>query len=97
MNKTRLVGLLFAATVLFQMPMMKLGSDKTSSRPFTPITTVAAQMVLAVEDTPDAPGDPGDAVRALLFPGRGVKLSSSLRTTRFYDERLPPFLSHFGT
>ena len=47
--------------------MMKLGSDK--ARPFTPITTVAAQLVLAVEDTSDAPGDPGDAVRALLYPG----------------------------
>ena len=47
--------------------MIKLGSEK--ARAFTPMTTVAAQMVLAVEDTADAPGDPGDAVRVLLYPG----------------------------
>ena len=47
--------------------MIKLGSEK--ARPFTPITTVAAQLVLAVEDTSDAPGDPGDTVRVLLYPG----------------------------
>jgi len=50
--------------------MIKFGSDK--ARPFTPITTVAAQLVLTVEDSPDAPGDPGDAVRALLYPGELV-------------------------
>lgn len=41
-------------------------------RPYTPITTVAAQMVLTVEDTAESPGDPGDAVRALLYPGEVV-------------------------
>jgi hypothetical protein len=34
--------------------MMKLGSDK--ARPYTPITTVAAQMVLAVEAGVSLPG-----------------------------------------
>ena len=66
----RLVCFALAATVVFQVPMMKIGSDK--ARPFTPVSVVASQLALPIPDAPGKPGDPGDLLRAIMYPGELV-------------------------
>ena len=66
----RLVCFALAATVVFQVPMMKMGSDK--ARPFTPVSVVASQLALPIPDAPGKPGDPGDLLRAIMYPGELV-------------------------
>ena len=74
----RAVCLALVATVVFRVPMMRLGGNVNDVYDaISPLDVVASQLVLPVMETPGGTtrtkpttdSDPGDLVRTLLYPG----------------------------
>lgn len=73
----RAVCLALVATVVFRVPMMRLGNANDFDNAISPLDVVASQLVLPVDhpatgakrNKAQADGDPGDLVRTLLYPG----------------------------
>jgi len=76
-TQRRAVCLALVATVVFRVPLMRLGDATDADNAISPLDVVASQLVLPVEhgangakrNKAQADGDPGDLVRALLYPG----------------------------
>ena len=76
-TQRRAVCLALVATVVFRVPLMRLGDATDADNAISPLDVVASQLVLPVEQGANgakrhkvqADGDPGDLVRALLYPG----------------------------
>ena len=76
-TQRRAVCLVLVATVVFRVPLMRLGDATDADNAISPLDVVASQLVLPVEhgangakrNKAQADGDPGDLVRALLYPG----------------------------
>ena len=76
-KQRRAVCLALVATVVFRVPLWRLGDATDADNAVSPLDVVASQLVLPVEhgsngakrNKAQTDGDPGDLVRALLYPG----------------------------